>query len=29
MHSTDAVSSITNFYSLIVSYTDPVHSFIS
>ena len=28
MSSTDPVSSITNCYSLIVSYTDPVHSFI-
>ena len=26
MSSTDPVSSITNCYSLIVSYTDPVHS---
>ena len=28
MSSTDPVSSITNCYRLIVSYTDPVHSFI-
>ena len=28
MLSTDPVSSITNYHRLIVSYTDPVHSFI-
>ena len=28
MSSTDPVSSITNCYRLILSYTDPVHSFI-
>ena len=28
MSSTDTVSSITNCYHLIVSYTDPVHRFI-